>query len=83
MCCVVLCVSFSTVEQIAFADRILLNKIDLVSAEELANIKSRIKVSCFLALLLALHGVKIVQGQSLHAGHDACLKCSIVELLEP
>jgi G3E family GTPase len=33
------------VEQIAFADRILLNKTDLVAQAELENIKQRIKVS--------------------------------------
>ena len=32
------------VEQVAFADRILLNKCDLVDAEQLATIKSRLKV---------------------------------------
>jgi hypothetical protein len=36
------------VEQIAFADRILLNKTDLVGAEELAAIKDRIKVGTTL-----------------------------------
>jgi G3E family GTPase len=33
------------VEQIAFADRILLNKTDLVAQAELENIKQRIKVT--------------------------------------
>lgn len=32
-----------SVEQLAFADRIMLNKIDLVDEEELANVESRIK----------------------------------------
>ena len=32
-----------SVEQLAFADRIMLNKIDLVSEEELGNVESRIK----------------------------------------
>ena len=32
-----------SVEQLAFADRIMLNKIDLVNEEELANVESRIK----------------------------------------
>ena len=32
-----------SVEQLAFADRIMLNKIDLVTDEELQNVKSRIK----------------------------------------
>jgi hypothetical protein len=35
----------AAVEQIAFADRILLNKTDLVSEEEKTDIKARIKVS--------------------------------------
>lgn len=34
----------AAVEQIAFADRVLLNKTDLVSEEEKADIKTRIKV---------------------------------------
>jgi G3E family GTPase len=33
------------VEQVAFADRILLNKTDLVGQEEKETIKARIKVS--------------------------------------
>ena len=32
-----------SVEQLAFADRIMLNKIDLVNEDELANVESRIK----------------------------------------
>ena len=37
------CVENESVEQIAFADRIVLNKIDLVSEEELKEVESKIK----------------------------------------
>jgi G3E family GTPase len=35
---------YSTVQQIAFADRILLNKIDLVDEQEKEDIRERIQV---------------------------------------
>lgn len=45
-CCVFLCVSVSvhSVQQVAFADKILLNKTDLVAAADKANVIKRIRV---------------------------------------
>lgn len=40
------CLHRCSVQQIAFADRILLNKIDLVDAQEKEDIKERIRVGC-------------------------------------
>lgn len=40
------------VQQVAFSDRILLNKVDLVSAEELASIKETIaSINCFATII--------------------------------
>jgi hypothetical protein len=39
---------------VAFADRIILNKTDLVSAEELATVERRVKVRQVVTLLLGL-----------------------------
>ena len=41
-----------SVEQLAFADRIMLNKIDLVDEDELANVESRIKSVSYTHLTL-------------------------------
>jgi len=38
--------ALAAVQQVAFADKILLNKIDLVSGAEKANVIRRIRVSC-------------------------------------
>lgn len=46
----------SVVEQIAFADRILLNKTDLVNQEEKDAIKQRIKVCVYVCRQLLCSG---------------------------
>jgi len=48
--CRVLC---PAVQQVAFADKILLNKTDLVSAADKANVLKRIRVSSWLGTLLS------------------------------
>jgi hypothetical protein len=75
------------VEQVAFADRILLNKTDLVGQEEKETIKSRIKVSlqaldacdqsvanhCYRLLHVAISDLRACGRPASGSMHAACV----------
>jgi G3E family GTPase len=52
---VLLCNFVSAVQQVAFADRLLLNKTDLVSEAEKAAVIKRLRVRVQLVIAAALH----------------------------